>query len=137
MVRTNLLKYGLPLAAVVLLLAALLHVARAQAPLPGLPPPVEPARRPFNDTVVGTGIAEAQTEDIAVGTPLSGLVASVDVRVGQKVTAGTPLFRLDDRAVRAELEVREAALASARAGYDRVVSEPRGEDVEASAARLQ
>jgi multidrug resistance efflux pump len=133
----NLSKYVLPLLGVALLGVAVLHVARAQAPLPGLAPPVEPARRPFAETVVGTGIAEAQTENIAIGTALSGLVVEVDVRVGQKATAGAPLFRLDDRQLRAELAVRQAALASAAAANDRVASEPRKEDVEASAARLQ
>jgi multidrug resistance efflux pump len=137
MVHPNLLKLGLPLLGVALMGAAVLHVAGAQAPLPGLAPPVEPARRPFNETVVATGVVEAQTENIAVGTPLSGLVAAVDVQVGQNVTAGTPLFRLDDHPVRAELEVRRAALASAAAAYDRVATAPRKEDVEASAARLQ
>src|SRR5690348_641951 len=106
----NLSKYALPLLGVALLGVAVLHVARAQAPLSSLAPPVEPARRPFAETVVGTGIAEAQTENIAIGTALSGLVAEVDVCVGQKVTAGTPLFRVDDRQLRAELAVRQAAL---------------------------
>src|SRR5262245_49037370 len=129
MVRSYALKFGLPLLGVALLGLALLHVARAQSSAPRVGPPAEPARTPFGSTVAGTGMVEAQTENIAVGTPVSGVVAEVLVRVGQKVTAGTPLFRLDDRHLRAELEARQTSRAVEEAQLARLLSPPRPERV--------
>src|SRR5437868_1220491 len=101
-------KYGLPLAGVALLGFAVMHVVGAQTSPPPVAPPVESARTPFGRTVAGTGIVEAQTENIAIGSGLAGVVSEVFVRPGRKVLVGEPLFRLDDRALRAEFKVREA-----------------------------
>jgi multidrug resistance efflux pump len=128
-------KYGLPLLGVVCLVLAVLHSLQAQAPRPEGTPPVEPPRTPWGDRLAGTGIVEAQTENIAVGSPLSGIVAAVSVQPGQAVQAGEELFRLDDRTLRAELKVREANLASARAQLVRVESQPRPEELPPSEAR--
>src|SRR5262245_36094636 len=108
-------KYLLPVVAAGLLAFAVAHVLRAHQAPPPTVPPVPPGRTPFGQTVAGAGLVEAQTENIAVGSPLGGVVTQVHVRVGQKVRAGAPLFRLDDRALRAELQYREAALAAAEA----------------------
>jgi multidrug resistance efflux pump len=130
-------KYGLPLAGIALLGFAVLHVIGAQLSPPPAAPPVEPARTPFSRTVAGTGIVEAQTENIAVGSGLAGVVAEVLVRPGRKVPAGEPLFRLDERALRAELKVREANLAAARAQLARLKEPPRGEEVPIREARVR
>ena len=50
---------------------------------------------------------EASTENIGVSTDLPGVVAKVLVKVGDQVTAGQPLFVLDDRQARAEVTVQE------------------------------
>src|SRR5262249_46218691 len=55
-------------------------------------------------------------ENIAISTPVSGLVVAVLVNAGDRVTAGQPLFSLDDRDLQAELGVRRGALGGARAG---------------------
>jgi HlyD family secretion protein len=73
------------------------------------PPPIQPARSPFSDAVAAAGVVEAQTENIAVGSATPGVVVQVDVKVGDDVTPGTPLFRLDDRDLLAELAVRRVA----------------------------
>ncbi len=130
-------KYGLPLAGVVLMTLAVLHVVSAQTAPPPSAPPVEPARTPFGRTVAGTGLVEAETENIAVGSQLAGVVAEVPVRPGHKVPAGAPLFRLDDRALRAELKVREANLAAARADLVRLQEQPRAEEVPIREARVR
>jgi HlyD family secretion protein len=52
------------------------------------------------------------------------------------VTAGTPLFRLDDRALVAEREVRQAALDAARARLARLEALPRPEEVPPAEARV-
>ena len=116
---------------------ALLHVGRAQQSPPRVEPPVQPPRSTFGSTVAGSGLVEPQTENIAVGSQLPGVVTEVHVKVGQHVEAGTPLFRLDDRHLRAELKVREAALASARAHLAKLEAMPRPEELPPSKARMQ
>ncbi len=130
-------KFGLPLLAVGLLGFAVMHVVRAQQTTPPPPPVVEPARSPFARTVAGAGLVEAQTENIAVGTHLPGVVAEVFVKVGQPVKPGDALFRLDDRHLQAERKYREAALAAARAQLARLESMPREEELPPSEAKVR
>src|SRR5262249_26378991 len=130
-------KYGLPVLALALLGFAVYHVVYAQQSPPPPPPVVEPARSPFARTVAAAGLGEGQTENIAVGTHLPGVVTDVLVKVGQKVTKGEPLFRLDDRHLQAERQFREAALQAARAQLARLESMPRPEEVPASEARVR
>jgi HlyD family secretion protein len=53
-----------------------------------------------------TGIVEPSSEEIEIGSHLSGVVAKVFVTVGAEVKAGEPLFALDDREARAELDLQ-------------------------------
>jgi RND family efflux transporter MFP subunit len=85
-----------------------------QLPPPG-DPPVAPPAKPFKSSVAGTGIVEASSENVAIGVPIPGLVTRVDVVVNQSVTAGTPLFQLDDRDLRAEIPTLEAQQSLAEA----------------------
>lgn len=74
------------------------------------PPPNQlamPAESGFAATVAGSGLIEANTRNIAVGSFLSGIVAEVPVVEGQEVAKGEPLFILDRRAAAAELAVAE------------------------------
>src|SRR5262249_54539729 len=125
------------LLAAALLLFAVYHVVLAQQTKPKAVPPVPPAQTPFGDTVAGSGIVEAQTENIAIGSHLPGVVAQVFVKVGQKVKTGDQLFRLDDRALKAELDVRQAALAAAEAQLARQDALPRAEELPASEAKVR
>jgi multidrug resistance efflux pump len=127
----------LPLLALALFGFAVLHVVRAQQLPPEPPPPAAPARSPYNGTLAGSGIVEARTENISMGTPLPGVVVEVYVKVGQRVSAGTPLFRIDDRPLRAEKDYRLAALASAQSQLARLESMPRPEELPASAAKVR
>jgi RND family efflux transporter MFP subunit len=78
----------------------------------------EPASAPFKSFIAGSGIVEPKSQNIAIGTPLSGIVKTVAVKVGDKVKAKTPLFYLDDRDTHAELTVKLADLAKAQAGVN-------------------
>lgn len=114
----NVTKYLLPLLAAGMLAFSVWHVMRAQETPPKPPPPVEPPRTPFSSTVAGAGIVEAETENIAIGTALPGVVLEVYVpveKVGQRVQAGDKLFLVDTRALNAQLKLQEANLASAKA----------------------
>jgi HlyD family secretion protein len=130
-------KYVLPVVAALLFAFAVFSVVRAQTTRPPLAPPAEPARTPFGHTVAGAGLVEAQTENISVGSALPGVVTQVDVQVGQKVKAGDPLFRLDDRQTRAELKVRQTALASAEEQLKRLQEMPRKEELPSKEAQVR
>src|SRR5262245_53698985 len=121
-------KYGLPLAALGMLVFAVFHVVRAQQTPPKLDPPVTPARSPFGQGVAVAGLVEAQTENISVGTNLPGIVWEVHVKVGQKVEAGQALFRLDARALEREKAIRQAAVEAAVAQLDKLKEMPRKEE---------
>lgn len=116
---------------------------RPESPLvaPRNAPPTQPSSDRGAGFVGASGIIEASTENIAIGTPVGGVVAAVDVRAGQVVATGQPLFSLDDRDARAELRTREAEAAAA-AGQLAVaraaVREARADlsDREAQAARV-
>jgi len=82
---------------------------RRKTTQPPSPPPVSD----FRNTVAAVGVIEASTENIAIGTPISGIVPKVFVSAGDAVKAGDPLFELDTRHLRAELEVRRQARAVA------------------------
>lgn len=92
-------------------------------------PPAMPPRSPFAATLACSGIVEAQSENIAVGSATPGVVVEVLVKVGERLEAGTPLFRLDDRDLRGELEVRKAAVSQAKAEVIRLEAEPRQETI--------
>jgi HlyD family secretion protein len=61
----------------------------------------------------------------------------VFVKVGQRVKAGTPLFRIDDRDRKAELAVRQAMLADTMASLERLESMPRPEELPAAEAKVR
>jgi len=90
---------------------AIVHTTtHRESTIPPSPPPVSD----FRDTVAAVGLVEASTENIAIGTPLSGIVPKVFVGAGDAVRAGDPLFEVDTRQLRAELDVRRQTLAVAR-----------------------
>lgn len=109
------MKYTLPSLAAAGFLFASYTVVSSNQPVPIAPALVEPASAPFTNFIAGAGIIEAKNENIAIGSPLARLVSKVAVKVGDKVSAGTPLFYLDDRENRAELTMRRADLVKAQA----------------------
>jgi HlyD family secretion protein len=130
-------KFGLPVVAIALIAFAVKYMASAQQRMPTIPPPIQPAANPFQNSVAGAGMVEPETENISIGTPLPGIVVEVFVRVGQRVKAGTPLFRIDDRENRAELVVRQAMLADAASSLQRLESMPRPEEIPAAEAKVR
>ncbi len=109
------LKYLLPLLALLGFSFAAYTVVSSNKPMPVAAAVVEPAFAPFPSYIAGSGIIEAKSQNIAVGTPLAGIIDRLAVKVGDNVKAGMPLFYLDDRQTQAELAVKRADLAKARA----------------------
>ena len=132
-------KYFLPALALVALVFSVIHVVRAHQTSPAPPPPVEPPRTPFGKTVAGSGVVEAETENIAIGAPLPGVVLEVYVpveKVGQIVTKGDPLFLVDNRALLAQLRVQQANLRAQQAQLAKLEAQPRPEEVPPSEAAV-
>ncbi len=108
-------RFLLPIVAVLALSFAIFSVVRTQPVRKPEPPPSPPPATPFAETVAAVGLVEANTENIAIGTHLSGVVEKLYVTVGQAVKAGEPLFKLDDRHLKALLFARQTELGLARA----------------------
>ena len=103
-------KYLLPVLAIFGIGFAVLTVVKGSKTIPPAQPIVDPTAPPYTSSVAGSGIIEANTENISIGTLIPGVVSHVYVSVGSKVKAGDPLFKLDDRDLMAQLAIRRAAL---------------------------
>jgi multidrug resistance efflux pump len=123
-------KYVLPVLAVVGVVFSVYTVIQAQQVPPPARPIVEPPTRPDQPRMIaGSGLVEARRENIPIGVNVPGVVTEVFVKKGEKVRAGAPLFRTDDREFKAQLEVRQAELISAQAQLHKLLSAPRPEDI--------
>jgi HlyD family secretion protein len=96
-------KYVLPLLAVLGVAAAIAMVIQGNRTPPVAQPVTQPANAPFSSYIFGPGIVEASTENIAVGTPVSGIVTAIYVKWGDRVKRGDPLFKVDTRDLDAQL----------------------------------
>lgn len=74
---------------------------------------------PFESYVAGAGIVESTTGNIAIGTPVSGIVMEIYVKVGDHVQAGAPLFKIDDRGLQAQLLTANARVKEAAASLQK------------------
>lgn len=122
-------RYLLPAVAVVAFSFAMLSMTKAQQKPAPVSPPVDPGKSPFGKQVAGAGIVEPETENIAVGTHVPGVVKAVHVRPGDRLRAGASLFDLDDRQIAAELAFRRAARDSAAAQLAKLDAAPRKEEL--------
>ena len=121
-------KYIIPFIALAGIAFAVFTVVWGDKPAPTAPPVSDAAESPYAASVAGSGLVEASTENISLGTHVAGIVAAIFVQVGSDVKAGDPLFTIDDRAARADIETRRAAVqvAEAQAGgakYDFTIAE--------------
>ena len=130
-------KVILPILAIAGVCLALWTVLQGSKPIPSAKPVTQPAHAPFASYVAAAGIIESSTENIAVGTPVAGVVTDVYVKVGSDVKAGDPLFKIDDRELQAQLQVRQAALATERQQLERLKSLPRPEEIPTAEARVK
>ncbi len=129
-------RYILPLIALATLTFAILQMTKASQKSPEAVPPVEPAESPFAKQLAGAGIVEPETENLAIGTNLPGIVEQVMVKVGDTVKPGDPLFRLDGRQFQAEAQIREANLANAKAQLEKLGQLPRPEELPPLVAKV-
>lgn len=88
----------------------------AQANTPEAPPRQLnlPLEKDFPHAVSGSGLIEANTRNIVVGSHVAGVIQQVMVTEGDVVQAGAPLFALDERTAKAQVAVSSADLAAAK-----------------------
>lgn len=68
----------------------------------------EETQIPFSHYVTGKGKVIPSSDYIRVSAPLQGIVKDVYVNIGQKVSAGDPLFKIDDSLLKCRLNERES-----------------------------
>src|SRR5687767_13175466 len=98
----------LPIVAVAALTYMAWHVSTSSKASPQMEPIASPPRAPFDGVVAGVGLIEPRSENIQVAAVVPGTVEEVAVKVGDKVSAGDLLFRLDDRERQADLSVAKS-----------------------------
>jgi HlyD family secretion protein len=103
-------KYILPAIALIGILIGVVIASRANKTLPPAKAVSEAPHPPYKTFVAGAGITEANTENIAIGTQIPGIVSKIYVQIGSHVKAGDPLFTIDDRAQRAQIATDTAAV---------------------------
>jgi HlyD family secretion protein len=116
-------RYLLPLAAVLGLGVAIVFILHDNRPAPVVWPAIASAKAPFPSYVAGTGLVEASSENITVGTPVSGIVTAIYVTWGEPVKAGASLLRIDDRDLQAQLPLAKAKVREAEAGLAQLRSQ--------------
>ena len=116
------------------IILAIVVVLELRKSPPASPPRQDPpmpivGKSPIPSPVSATGVVEAMSENILIGTNIPGVVAEVLVKVDDTVILGQPLFRLDDRQSKADLKASESKLVVAQAQLDRLKNFPRKEDL--------
>lgn len=113
------------------------HIFARQRPIEQTEPPLVPPTSSYANQIAGAGIVEPESENIAVGSDVSGIVSKVFVRVGQVVEPGTPLLQIDDELIAADVAVKRAELEVAEAELFRLEQLPRPEDLPPIEAQLR
>lgn len=98
-----------------LIYASYFTIAQARAPEA---PPQQlnlPLTNHYASAISGSGLIEANSRNIVIGSTSAGVVQNLAVTEGDVVPAGAPLFTVDDRVAKADVVVRQADVISAQA----------------------
>ena len=130
-------RFILPVVAIVSLLFAIIWTMAATPVHKPSVPPSPPPQSTSENTVGAGGLGEAESENIEISCPVSGMVTSVYANAGDRVHAGQRLFSLDDRDLQAELRIKQATLEGALAKLKKLEAEPRAEDIPPAEAKVR
>lgn len=132
MIRT----FIVPMLAILGMLLAAYTVVMGAKPPPAAPPVVDPPSPPYPSFVAASGLIEASSQNIAVGSPVGAVVTRVHAEVGEAIREGEPLFQLEDSQQRADLEVRRASLTIAERQLGRLRAGTRPEQIPPARAKV-
>ncbi len=93
-----------------------MYLSQKEIPIPPILFP--PAKSPYPHAIAGSGIIEASSQNISIGTPFNEIITEIYVVEGDYVKVGEPLFKLDTRAFEAQAEAAQAALDLAKVEYE-------------------
>jgi HlyD family secretion protein len=116
-IKTVFLRWGLPLLALLLFISAARFIWSGKPQQTSVAALQTPALAPASTkdgVVAGAGVVQPSSELVAISSPVSGVVKSVDVSVGTEVKRGQILFVVDDREVQADLAARIASVSLAK-----------------------
>src|SRR5260370_24973229 len=113
-------KYILPVLAIIGVGVAVVMVIQGSRTQPVAEPLVQSAKAPFTSYIFAPGIVEARTENIAIGTPVSGIVTAIYVKWDEQVKTGDPLFKIDSSDLEAQLLPALAKVKEAEANLAKV-----------------
>lgn len=105
--------YILPVLAVLGVVIAIVTVVYGNRPVTRHSNQPQTPQVPYASYIAGAGIIEASTGNIAVGSPVAGVVRKIYVKVGDHVEPGDPLFKIDDRDLQAQLVTAKARITQA------------------------
>ena len=111
-------KYILPALALAGVVVGIVAAVRSARVTPPAAPVANAPQPPYQTFVAGAGIVEANTENIAIGTQIAGIVSKIYIQIGSCVKAGDPLFTIDERAQLALVGSQQAAVKVAEANLD-------------------
>lgn len=94
-------------------ISGLLIVFKTQKAVAVAPIFAPPTTSPYEYAIAGTGIIEASSDNIAIGSPFNDIITKVYVVEGDYVKVGDPLFELDVRSFEAQASAAEATLREA------------------------
>lgn len=108
-------KYLLPVLAILGVVIAIAVIVIDNQSAPPAASAAQAPQAPFAAYVAGAGIIESSTGNIAVGTPVAGIVTAIYVQWGEQVKTGDRLFKIDDRDLQAQLRPALAKVKEAEA----------------------
>jgi len=111
--------YILPALALLGVVIAITAIIYSNKPARQQAPAILSFQPPYESYIAGAGIVEATTGNIAIGTPVSGVVMEIYVKVGDEVKKGDPLFKIDDRELLAQLVTARAVVKEASAALQK------------------
>ena len=120
----RILMFGLPALAAVALMGTVLSMAKSTQFRPTIEPrhspPLQPtlneSNKPLRSVFIGaTGLVEPSSQEVRIGTDVSGTIEQVLVGPGSHVKRGDPLFVIDRRIAKVALAQRQRDLAVAQA----------------------
>ena len=112
--RARFLMVALPMLAAGALTMAALSIAQSNTTPAASTEPGSAQPKPARSTIVaGAGLVEPSGREVAVATPVAGVVREVRVKPGDIVQPGEVLFSLDDAIIAATLEQRRQDLRAA------------------------
>ena len=130
--RSRFLIIGLPAVAILAAAGATVSITRSQPRVVSLAPAISPPVQPEAGAGAGggavqgfigaAGLIESNGQEIEIGSHFSGIVDRVLVKPGQQVREGEPLFVLDERSAKSNLDMRRAELAAAERRRDQTLA---------------